>query len=192
MFYKKLENKDGIYLSGIERKSTNKIVEFYEKQPFPGYKLSDNKFSILETGNKNLFLNQFKKLIGQNKDVLEVGCGTGQISNFLAVGTNNRIASLDPTLRSLKIAYSFSKKNNIKNITYVNADINDKILKKDFFDFIWCNGVLHHTESPYESFQTVVSTLKPGGYIVLGLYNFLGRIRMKFRKYLYFTEFCHR
>ena len=48
----------------------------------------------------------------------------------------------------------------IKNISFVNADIFDDVLSDDFFDFIWCNGVLHHTKDPYLAFKTLIKSLK--------------------------------
>ena len=46
-------------------------------------------------------------------------------------------------------------KNTIKDIDFINADIFDDVLTDKFFDFIWCNGVLHHTKDPYEAFQNI-------------------------------------
>ena len=54
-----------------------------------------------------------------------------------------------------------------------------------FFDFIWTNGVLHHTKSPYEAFKILIKSLKKDGYVLVGLYNKLGRIRTVFRRYIY-------
>ena len=45
--------------------------------------------TILEKGNRNILAQQFKKFIGFKKNVLEVGCGTGQLSIFFSLGTNN-------------------------------------------------------------------------------------------------------
>ena len=55
---------------------------------------------------------------------------------------------------------------------------------ENYFDFVWCNGVLHHTKDPYKAFQIVSKALKDEGYILIGLYNKIGRIRTLFRKYL--------
>ena len=74
---------------------------------------------------------------------------------------------------------------NNKNVNLVNADIFDDVLKDDYFDFIWTNGVLHHTKDPKKAFEITVKSLKNEGYILVGLYNKLGRIRTKIRKYLY-------
>jgi 2-polyprenyl-3-methyl-5-hydroxy-6-metoxy-1,4-benzoquinol methylase len=182
---KKLLDDNNIFKNEVTDEKTKSVVDFYNESPFPNYKINDNKNTILEKGNKNFIASSFKKLIGFNKDVLEVGCGTGQISNFFAIGTNNRIVALDPTFASLKIASNFSLNNNIKNINYINADIFDDVLQDSYFDFIWCNGVLHHTKNPHDAFKILTKYLKKNGYILIGLYNKIGRIRTILRRYLY-------
>ena len=182
---KKFVIKNGIYCFDISDSSTKKVTEFYKESPFPNYKTNDNKLSILEKGNKNIFASQFKKFIGFKKTVLEVGCGTGQLSNFFSIGTNNSIIGLDPTIESLNLANNFAIKNEIKNISFVNADIFDDVLSDDFFDFIWCNGVLHHTKDPYLAFKTLIKSLKKKGYVLIGLYNKIGRLRTLFRRILF-------
>ena len=176
---------DGILSFEIKDKSTETVTKFYKESPFPNYKETDNKLSILKKGDKNLLANQFKKFIGYKKDILEVGCGTGQLAIYFALETNNKIVGLDPTLDSLQLANNFKKKNQINNIEFVNADIFDDVLKDDFFDFIWCSGVLHHTKKPYDGFKILINSLKKEGYVLIGLYNKIGRIRTIIRKYLY-------
>lgn len=182
---KNFKDVDGIPSYEIINKDTKKVINFYEETPFPNYKDNDNRQTILEKGNNNFLASQFKKSIGYQKNVLEVGCGTGQLSIYFAIGSNNQIVGLDPTLQSLKIAKNFSDKNKISNITFVNADIFDDILVDNYFDFVWCNGVLHHTKNPYGAFEILVKSLKKNGYVLIGLYNKIGRFRTIFRRYLY-------
>ena len=182
---KNLKNIDGILSYKINDTVTNKVVEFYKETPFPNYKDNDDKYSILNKGNANFLASQFKKSIGYKKNILEVGCGTGQLSNYFSLGTNNEIVALDPTLDSLKLAKKFADKNDISNIKFVNADIFDDILSDNHFDFIWCNGVLHHTKNPYGAFEILIKSLKNNGYILVGLYNKMGRARTIFRKYVF-------
>ena len=181
---KPFKNNSGVISFSIEDNETKKVTEFYKDTPFPNYKNDDNKQSILEKGNKNILAQKFKKFIGYKKKVLEVGCGTGQLSIYFSLGTNNQIVAFDPTIQSLNLAKNFAKKNNITNIEFVNADIFDDVLVDNYFDFVWCNGVLHHTKDPYKAFQLVCKALKDEGYILIGLYNKIGRIRTLFRKYL--------
>jgi len=182
---KKLKIVDGIFSHEINNIDTKNVTNFYKKNPFPNYKEDDDKYSVLRKGNKNFLASKFKNFIGYKKNVLELGCGTGQLSIFFSIGTNNNIIAFDPTIESLKLAKNFCYKNKITNINFVNADVFDDVLKDDYFDFIWCNGVLHHTKDPYSAFKILVKSLKKNGYILIGLYNKIGRLRTIFRKYVY-------
>tara|TARA_E500000178_G_scaffold252896_1_gene249433 strand:+ start:239 stop:1138 length:900 start_codon:yes stop_codon:yes gene_type:complete len=182
---KECTSEDEILSFEIKDTSTTKVTNFYKESPFPNYKDTDNKSTILEKGNKNTLAVQFKKFIGYKKKVLEVGCGTGQLSIYFSIGTNNEVIALDPTIESLKLAKNFSEKNNISNIKFVNSDIFDDVLKDNYFDYIWCNGVLHHTKDPYGAFKILIQSLKKNGYVLIGLYNKYGRVRTLFRKYIY-------
>ena len=181
---KNLEEKDGIISFPIKDEDTKKVTQFYKITPFPNYKNDDDKKTILDKGDKNILAQQFKKFIGNKKKILEVGCGTGQLSNYFAIGTNNKIIALDPTIESINLAKNFAIKNKISNISFVNSDIFNDVLADDYFDFIWCNGVLHHTKNPYKAFEIICKSLKNKGYILIGLYNKVGRVRTLIRKYL--------
>lgn len=181
---KDFEKKNGIFSFSITDDETKMVTDFYKITPFPNYKDDDNKQTILEKGDRNLLARKFKKFIGFKKKVLEVGCGTGQLSIYFSLGTNNRIVGFDPTIQSLNLAKNFADKNEITNIEFINADIFDDVLVDNYFDFVWCNGVLHHTKDPYKAFEIVTKSLKDKGYILVGLYNKIGRIRTILRKYL--------
>ncbi len=182
---KELKLSNGILTFEIKDNETKKVVEFYKKTPFPNYKENDNKQTILAKGDKNFLAAQFKNFIGHKKNILEVGCGTGQLSIYFSIGSNNKVVALDPTLDSLKLAKDFTDKNNISNINFINADIFDDVLANEYFDFVWSNGVLHHTKDPYGAFEILTRSLKKEGYILIGLYNKIGRFRTIFRRYIY-------
>ena len=131
----------------INDKTVNKIIDFYEESPFPNYEEKDDKSSISYKGDKNYLASEFKKFIGFNKNILEVGCGTGQLSLYFAIGNNNKIFALDPTLASINLGKKFSEENKIKNVIFINSDIFDYVFNNLVFDFIWTNGVLHHTKN---------------------------------------------
>jgi len=171
----------------ITNKTTNVVKDFYYDEPFPNYNDNDSKFTLLDKGDKNLFINSLKKEIKYGKVVLEAGSGTSQLSIYLAIGTNNQIYALDGSIKSLELASEFVTKNDIKNIKLVNADLLelDNIFFDQTFDYIWSNGVLHHTENPKLCFNLLVKKLKKNGIIIIGLYNSIGRLRTIFRKYLF-------
>ena len=177
--------KEGIYELNIKNSITQKVGKFYAENPFPDYKIDDTKHTIQQIGENNLLMKELKKFVGFNKSLLEVGAGTCQLSNYLAIGTNNKICAFDGSIQSLKLGKEFAKKNNIQNVDFVRGDIFDKIFEDEVFDFVWCNGVLHHTKDPYKAFCIIVESLKKEGYILIGLYNRFGRVRTIIRKYLY-------
>ena len=182
---KEIKINDNIVKLDIDDTTVEKVINFYNEAPFPNYEDNDDKSSINKKGDNNYLANQFKNFIGFNKDVLEVGCGTGQLSIYFSIGNNNRVYALDPTLASINLGNEFAKKNKINNIKFVNADIFDDIFNDETFDFIWTNGVLHHTKNPKLAFDIISKYLKKNGYILVGLYNKYGRARTLFRRFLY-------
>ena len=165
--------------------TATKVKGFYKDDPFPNYELSDDKASIVLKGDRNIYTKNLKKFIGHGKKILEIGAGTCQLSNYLAIGNNNSITAFDLNYESLKIGSKFATKNEIKNITFVCGDIFDNIFKENIFDFVLCNGVLHHTKDTYLSFEKSIHWLKKDGFVLVGLYNKIGRVRTIFRKYLF-------
>jgi SAM-dependent methyltransferase len=184
-FKKKFTIEKNIYFFEIKKDVTKKVADFYNSKPFPNYKNLDDKSSILNLGNNNFIARKFKEFIGFDKEILEVGTGTGQLSNYLAIGTNNRIFALDPTIKSIELGSDFALKNNIPNVSFINGDIFDDIFANSAFDHIWCSGVLHHTKKPYKAFQILIKSLKTNGYVVLGLYNKFGRFRTFVRQFFF-------
>jgi len=50
---------------------------------------------------------------------------------------------------------------------------------------VLCNGVLHHTSDPHGGFSALVPLVKPGGHIVIGLYNRYGRLATNARRAIF-------
>ena len=75
--------EDDIIKLKIKDITVEKVINFYNEAPFPNYEDNDDKSSINQKGNNNYLAKQFKNFIGFNKDILEVGCGTGQLSYIL-------------------------------------------------------------------------------------------------------------
>ncbi len=174
-----------IKLKGKYDSKTENVRNFYTSNPFPNYKEDDNKATILKKGNKSLLSKKIKNLFRNKKKILEVGSGTCQLAAYFAIDTNNEVYAMDATLKSLEVGKNFAEKNNIKNIKFLNGNILDNNMKKDYFDLVWCNGVLHHTTDPYLGFKNSLSYLKKNGLILVGMYNYYGRFTTKVMQILY-------
>ena len=176
---------DNIIVINSNDKNYNQVSELYDNQPFPEYSENDDKLSIAKRGDNNLLAKQFKNIIGFNKIILEAGSGTSQLSNYLAIGNNNKIFALDSSFNALNLGKKFSEHNKINNIKYIKGNVTTKIFKDERFDFIWCSGVLHHTGNPSKGFEKLCNSLKKGGIIIVGLYNRYGRIKTLVRKFIF-------
>lgn len=170
---------------GDKRKTAQLVEKFYTKNPFPGYQDFETIYDLEEKIRKNIFVENLKKFIGWKKKIIEVGSGTSQLSIALASGTNNEVIAFDPTLESLKLGAEFAEKSNIKNCAFINGDMFCDPFEKEYFDIVWCSGVLHHTENAEEGFKIIAKWLKKEGHIVIGLYNSYGRLRTVFRQKIF-------
>jgi len=164
---------------------TDLVKEFYEKTPFPNYDDLDSAESLAEKANKSVFARLLDEQIPQGALVLEAGCGTGQLSNFLGMTWNRLVFASDLCLNSLRLADDFRNRCKIKYVRFVQMNLFRPAFREGLFDVVVCNGVLHHTSDPLGGFRSLARLVKPGGFIIIGLYNRLGRLPTDFRRLLF-------
>jgi len=58
-------------------------------------------------------------------------------------------------------------------------------LRRGAFDVVICSGVLHHTPDPRASFASVARLARPGGVLVVGLYNAYARLPLRLRRAIF-------
>jgi len=151
-----------------------KVKNFYEETPFPNYDDLDDRRAFFEKAGKSLFAKLLNEQIPYGARVLEVGCGTGQLTNFLAMA-NRTVLGIDMCLNSLRLAQKFKTEQGLAGATFAQMNLFRPALRDDFFDYVICNGVLHHTNDCRAAFARVSRLVKPGGYLVVGLYNLYSR-----------------
>tara|TARA_A100001011_G_C14315433_1_gene847750 strand:+ start:2078 stop:3034 length:957 start_codon:yes stop_codon:yes gene_type:complete len=178
--------EDGIYrfLNEIKSSETENVKKFYMEDPFPNYNSFDNLETFIEKMKNNSFINSISKILKPGDRVLEFGCGTGQLGNYLAANGHSEIFSADLTINSLKLGNEFTKKNNIKGINFFECDVFKPCFKNESFDLIICSGVLHHTIDPKKGFNNLLKMLKKNGLVIIGLYNSISRLKNSSIKYL--------
>ncbi len=91
--------------------------------------------------------------IPYNSTVLEVGCGTGQLTNFLGISCR-RVIGTDMCLNSLRLAEDFRREHGLDRVRFVQMNLFKPCFKPEQFDVVLCNGVLHHTADPCGGFQS--------------------------------------
>src|SRR5207244_11405276 len=108
-------------------------------------------------------------------------CGTGQMSLFLA-GADRLVIGADLTRASLELAEAARRRYQIDGVLFVETDLRRPGLRARAFDVVICNGVLHHTPDPRASFAALSRLVRPGGIVVVGVYNAVARMPMRARR----------
>jgi tetratricopeptide (TPR) repeat protein/2-polyprenyl-3-methyl-5-hydroxy-6-metoxy-1,4-benzoquinol methylase len=109
-------------------------------------------------------------------EVLIAGCGTGSHSIFAAQRFRGaRVLAIDLSLGSISYAKRKTQELGVTNIEYAQADILELGGIARTFDIIESVGVLHHLADPFLGWRTLLSRLRPGGFMHLGFYSEIAR-----------------
>jgi SAM-dependent methyltransferase len=155
---------------------TDIVKKFYEETPFPNYDDLDNRESLQQKSRLGVFARLLDEQIAPDVLVLEAGCGTGQLTNFLGMEWRRRVIGADLCMNSLRLGKGFRDRFAIVNADFVQMNLFRPPLADASVDVVICNGVLHHTVDPHGGFRSILAKLKPRGHIIVGLYNWLGRL----------------
>ena len=154
---------------------------FYNEVKFPNYDNIDNFSTLIEKASRSLFAKKLDEEIPFGSKILEVGCGTGQLSIFLS-RFGRKVFAIDISRGSLIEGKKFIDKCGIKNVYFSRMNLFKSFFPKNYFDFVISNGVLHHTHSAKLAFQNIIKLLKPQGYVLIGLYHKQGRFLHSIRQ----------
>ena len=157
--------------------------DFYNDVKFPNYDNVEDFGSLLDKSRRSILIKKLDDEIPMGSNILEAGCGTGQLSITLSRYAR-QIYGIDLSKGSLIEAKQFINSNDIKSVHLFRMNIFKLFFEENTFDVIISNGVLHHTYNPKLAFSKLVRVLKPGGIIVIGLYHRYGRIIQKIRQSL--------
>jgi SAM-dependent methyltransferase len=160
---------------------TELVRRFYEHAPFPGYPPRDSLAWLRARAGRSEFARLLDRAIPYDARVLEMGCGTGQMSLYLARG-DRVVIGADLARASLLLGAEAARRFGLDRVRFVETDLSHPGLRAGSFDIVYSSGVLHHTPNPRASFAHIVQLARPGGMIVVGLYNAFARIPLRLRR----------
>lgn len=163
--------------------STDVVRRFYEHAPFPGYGSHDTLDSIYARARRSKFARLLDAAIAADARILEIGCGTGQMSMYLA-RADRLVLGLDVTRAPLLLAQAAARRFRLTRVRFVEADLHRPAVRAGAFDVVYASGVLHHTRNPRAAFAHMAGLARPGGLIVVGVYNTLARIPLRLRRFV--------
>jgi ubiquinone/menaquinone biosynthesis C-methylase UbiE len=99
-----------------------------------------------------------------------MGCGSGRYTLALASYGCKSIVGYDIGESGLEIGGRIAEKYSLKNIEFKRGDVLALPFNNESFDFVFCNGVLHHTTDLKKGLSELYRVLKTGGIAFLYLY----------------------
>ncbi|HEV7991854.1 MAG TPA: methyltransferase domain-containing protein [Gemmatimonadaceae bacterium] len=163
---------------------TDRIKQFYEATPFPNYDDFDSAGSLIEKARQGVFARLLDEQLPIGARVLEAGCGTGQLTAFLSIH-NRSVFGADLCINSLTMAKKFRDANRLRTAHFLQMNLFRPCFRPGAFDVVISNGVIHHTSDPYLAYQTLAKLVKPGGYLIIGLYHKYGRLATDIRRVVF-------
>jgi tetratricopeptide (TPR) repeat protein/2-polyprenyl-3-methyl-5-hydroxy-6-metoxy-1,4-benzoquinol methylase len=167
-------------LTAIEDDVSLLVQRQYEENPYPRWVRvpPSAKANGIEAYLRRTFpLAAFDRPPASSRmEILVAGCGTGQQS----IRTSRqfpeaRILAIDLSRSSLAYAMRKTRELSISSIEYAQADLLKLGSLGRQFDVIQAGGVLHHLADPWTGWRTLMSLLRPGGFMLLGLYSRIAR-----------------
>ncbi len=131
----------------------DKIAERYSKQPIADEAAYQKKLEVT------------RGYFRPDMEVLEFGCGTGSTAIIHAPHVNH-IRAIDISANMIEIAQAKADAQNIENITFEQATIEDISVAEQSLDVVLGLSILHLLEDKEAAIAKVYKILKPGGLFV--------------------------
>jgi Flp pilus assembly protein TadD/SAM-dependent methyltransferase len=162
-------------LTTVEDAVSRKVQAQYEANPYPRWHRAPAAGAFpLPRMLRALFphLEPAKLAAPEAPQILIAGCGTGRHAAISAqLQPLGRVLAVDISRASLAYATRRCRELGLQNIRFAQADILELGRIGERFDLIECSGVLHHMKEPMTGWRVLLSLLKPGGFMKLGLYS---------------------
>jgi 2-polyprenyl-3-methyl-5-hydroxy-6-metoxy-1,4-benzoquinol methylase/uncharacterized protein YbaR (Trm112 family) len=99
--------------------------------------------------------------------ILEIGSGSGRFTEQ-AASTNAFVISMD---YSCAVEANYQSNGDKPNVLIVQGNVYQMPFRQDYFDKLFCFGMLQHTPDVHKAFSVLPSMLKPGGELVVDVYK---------------------
>jgi SAM-dependent methyltransferase len=145
------------------------ILSFGEKETQRVFSAEWNDFSSYDADNLERMSEPIPKNFFMDKNILEVGCGSGRHSSrLIKIYKAKSVCAID-----LSDAVQAARINNqeLKNLTIANCSVFNLPFKDNYFDLAFSLGVLMHTENPEDAFYQMSSKVKKNGDIIIWVYK---------------------
>ena len=107
----------------------------------------------------------------KDKQVLDVGCGGGILSDAMA-RAGAHVTGIDLATKSLKVAQLHALETQTPNVTYREVSAEALAAEKPaHFDVVTCMEMLEHVPDPASVVKACATLVKPGGWVFFSTLN---------------------
>ena len=107
-----------------------------------------------------------EEICNSSSVVLDMGCGTGRWSKYLA----NRVKFIEAIDPSKAVLSASKLTKDLKNVRVTQAGVDSIPFADESFDFAMGVGVYHHIPDTQKAVSDTVKKIKKGGYLLIYLY----------------------
>lgn len=151
-----------------------KVLEFYKTLPFNQHSSVAEQIKAIKKRNPVLTYPVLPSLLTPQTSVLEVGCGTGWLSNSISHYYQSKVSGIDFNPKAVEFCQQVA--NAMQLTTEFNVADLFTYQPKSQVDLVVSLGVLHHTYDCLGAIKKICADfVAPGGYVFIGLYHRYGR-----------------
>lgn len=156
--------------------SKEAVARFWEGHPLGSYEIgaaagSPEYFKRLERvrdASSRFAMSFYRFEANRGRKVLDLGCGPGWITRRYAQA-GARVTAVDLTSQALALARQWLDSEGL-NADLRQADAESLPFADHTFDWVSCDGVLHHTPGTEKGLAEIYRVLAPGGGACISVY----------------------
>ncbi len=163
-------------LTPIDDEVSRLVREQYEHNPYPRWftvgspRQYESIDALMQRERPHATFSRLGK--GGDLDILVAGCGTGRQPIVIARQFERaRVLAVDLSAASLGYAKARADELGVNNIEFGQGDLLRLGSLGRTFDVIYAGGVLHHLGDPWAGWRTLLSLLRPNGFMHVALYS---------------------
>jgi SAM-dependent methyltransferase/uncharacterized protein YbaR (Trm112 family) len=142
----------------------------------PGYRNSTEAFYNTWYLDRYGFgsFDSLEDFLATSRYILDAGTGTGRDSKMFAEHSRATVFGIDLG-DGIFVAYDDLKA--VPNLHLIQADLTCLPFRREVFDVVSCDQVIHHTPDTRASFNYLLEFVKPGGHFLTYVYKKKGPVR---------------
>lgn len=124
------------------------------------------------------------KILNASSSVLDVGCGSGRWSRYIAkkAGSVDAVDPSNAVYQALKLTEEFD------HVRVTQASVDSIPFSDESFDLVFSLGVLHHIPDTADGIRKCVAKVKKGGHFLVYLYYDLDQRGALFRTLFFLSN----